>query len=65
MLKRIVITGIVSSLFAKGLKAWTRRAAARTQEQELDVQRWEDEGGHAAAADAVDRAGPHASELRA
>ena len=49
MLKRIIVTGILSSLFATALNTWMRRVAARKREQEIDVQRWEDEGGHSSA----------------
>jgi cobalamin biosynthesis protein CbiG len=66
MLKRIIITAIVSGLCAKALNTWTRRAAAQRLQQEVDVQRWEDEGGHSGAADAADRTqGAQASKLRA
>ncbi len=56
MLKRIIVTGIVSSLFATALNTWMRRVAARKHEQEIDVQRWEDEGGHSGAVEPLERA---------
>lgn len=53
MLKRILIAAIVSGAVAKGFSM--QRAVAREREQDIDVQRWEDEGGHAACADAAER----------
>ena len=47
MLKKILIATSLS-LVAKGLNELLRRVAARRREQQTDVERWEDEGGHPA-----------------
>lgn len=66
MLKKIIVTAIVSSLIARGLGALLQRAGARKREQEIDVQRWEDEGGQPATTVTPDAVGTeYASALRA
>ncbi len=47
MLKKILIATSLS-LVAKGLNELLRRVAARRRQQQADVERWEDEGGHPA-----------------